>query len=75
MMNILQATTAFFKAFLVNRTSLAAENMALRHQLAVLQRSVRRPKLHKRDRIFWTWLSRLWTGWRPHRPGHHRWLA
>ena len=23
-----------------------------------------RPKLCKRDRIFWSWLSRLWTGWR-----------
>ncbi len=33
MMNILQATTAFFKAFLVERTSLAAENMVLRNQL------------------------------------------
>ena len=52
MMNILQATMAFFKAFLVDRTSLAAENMALRHQLTVLQRSVKRPKLHKRDRTF-----------------------
>jgi len=49
MMNILQATMAFFKAFLVDRTSLAAENMALRHQLTVLQRSVKRPKLRKRD--------------------------
>ena len=64
MMNILQATTAFFKAFLVNQTSLAAENMALGQQLTVLQRSVKRPKLHKRDRIFWGWLSRLWKGWR-----------
>ena len=61
-MSILHAITALFKAFLVERTSLAAENIALRHQLTVLQRSVKRRKLRKRDRIFWIWLSRLWTG-------------
>ena len=61
---MLQIIMVFVKAFLVERTSLAAENMALRHQLTVLQRSVKRPKLRKRDRIFWSWLSRLWTGWR-----------
>ena len=52
-MSILHAITALFKAFFVERTSLAAENMALRHELTVLQRSVKRPKLRKRDRIFW----------------------
>ena len=46
------------------RATLLAENLALRQQLAVLQRSVTRPKLRRRDRIFWVWLSRLWTGWR-----------
>jgi hypothetical protein len=25
---------------------------------------VKRPRLHRRDRIFWVWLSRLWRGWR-----------
>jgi hypothetical protein len=29
-----------------------------------VQRSVERPKLRKRDRIFWSWLSRIWKGWR-----------
>ena len=63
-MSMLKIILASLKAFVVERTSLAAENMALRHQLAVLQRSVKRPKLRKQDRIFWSWLSRLWTGWR-----------
>jgi hypothetical protein len=49
---------------LAGRAALIAENFALRQQLAVLQRSVPRPKLRRRDRIFWVWLSRLWTGWR-----------
>jgi len=44
--------------------AIALENLALRHQLGVLQRSVRRPRLARWDRILWVWLSRLWTGWR-----------
>ena len=47
-----------------SRVQLAAENLALRHQLGVLGRSVTRPRLPKRDRIFWIWLSKLWPGWR-----------
>jgi putative transposase len=55
----------FFSAFFLrSRVSLAAENLALRHQLGVLQRSARRPRLRPRDRVFWVWLSRLWSGWR-----------
>ena len=51
------------------------ENLALRHQLAVLQRAAPRPRLHHRDRLFWVFLCRLWSGWAdalsivPH-PGH-----
>ena len=47
-----------------SHTGLLAENMALRHQLSVLQRTARRPRLKARDRIFWVWLSRIWTDWR-----------
>ena len=47
-----------------SRSSLAAENLALRHQLFVLQRSTKRPRLKAHDRIFWVWLSKLWTDWR-----------
>lgn len=45
-------------------TGLVLENLALRQQLAVLQRSVKRPRLRRRDRAFWVLLSRVWTNWR-----------
>jgi hypothetical protein len=51
----------FLRAYLIPRTAIAAENLALRQQLGVLQRSVRRPRLRQRDRIFWVWLSRVWS--------------
>ena len=63
-MVILRLIVALLRALFRNRASLAAENIALRQQLIVLQRSVKRPKLRNRDRIFWSWLSRLWSGWR-----------
>jgi transposase InsO family protein len=37
--------------------------MALRHQLAVYQQTVKRPTLRSADRLFWSWLSRLGPGW------------
>jgi len=53
-----------FRTLLRGSTAIALENLALRDQLAVLQRSVRRPRLLWRDRILWVWLSRIWTAWR-----------
>ena len=47
-----------------SRARLAAENLALRHQLGVLGRTIKRPRLRKRDRVLWVWLSLLWPGWR-----------
>jgi len=45
------------------RRSLALENLALRQQLAVLQRSVKRPQLSNVDRGMWVLLYRVWTEW------------
>ena len=50
--------------FFLDRTVLAAENLAPRQQLNVLQRSVKRVRLRRRDRVFWSLLSRIWNGWR-----------
>jgi putative transposase len=43
--------------------ALVLENLALRHQLAVLQRTASRPRLRPSDRVFWVLLARLWHGW------------
>ena len=40
------------------------ENLALRHQLGVLHRSVKKPKLTTFDRVLWAWLCNIWTDWR-----------
>ena len=63
-MGILQAIVVFCRAMLAGRAMLAMENLALRQQLAVYKQSVKRPKLRRRDRIFWVWLSRIWSNWR-----------
>ena len=48
------------------RAAIQAEILVLRHQLLVLQRSVRTHKvrLTASDRFLWVWLSRLWREWR-----------
>ena len=52
-------------SILRSRAALQLENLALRHQIGVLQRSARRrPKLTSRDRLLWMCLSRLWSDWR-----------
>ncbi len=43
------------------RAALQAEILALRHQLAVLQKNApRRLRLHRCDRLLWVVLSRFW---------------
>jgi hypothetical protein len=54
----------FLRALFGDAAAVSLENVALRYQLVVLQRSVGRPRICQWDRIFWVWLSRIWTGWR-----------
>jgi hypothetical protein len=55
---------AFVRGLLADRARLAAENLALRQQVAILKHTTPRPKLRPRDRVFWVWLARLWADWR-----------
>jgi hypothetical protein len=46
------------------RTALLLESIALRHQIAVLERSrTRRPCFRRIDRLLWIVLLRCWSGW------------
>src|SRR6185295_12772004 len=57
---VLKSLRSFFRS----RVQLEIEILALRQQLTVLHRSVRRPKLRSADRWFWILLARLWSPWR-----------
>ena len=59
-MGLFAVFITFLREYLLDRAALAAENLALRRQLSVLQRSAKRPQLRRGDRIFWVWLSPLW---------------
>jgi len=48
---------------LTSHRALALENLALRQQIAVLQRSVKRPRLKNSDRLFWVLLAKIWKDW------------
>ena len=55
--------TALFTSVLAlfrSRCALQLEILALRHQLGVLQRSVKRPKLTPSDRLLWATLATVW---------------
>src|SRR5262245_13751009 len=54
----------FFRSLFFSRISLATEILVLRQQLLVLNRTVKRPNLRPRDRLFWVCFSRLWKDWR-----------
>ena len=43
---------SLFRLLLKDRAQLALENIALRQQLAIYKRTVKRPKINDQDRIF-----------------------
>ncbi len=55
---------AFLRSLMRTHAELAVENLALGQQLAALQHRSKRPRLRKRDRIFWVWLARFWSNLR-----------
>jgi len=56
-MGALQLVTALLRQLLKIRVALAAENLTLRHQILILQRSVKRLRLHRRDRIYGSYFA------------------
>jgi hypothetical protein len=58
------ALVAALSSVFKTRAALQLENLALRHQLGVLHRSVKKPKLTPLDRLLWAWLCGVWADWR-----------
>src|SRR5262245_7642849 len=52
------------RSFFAPRLELMAEILALRQQLAILNRTAKRPSLRFQDRLFWIALSQFWRDWR-----------
>ncbi len=65
-MSFFQAVWLLLRTLFQGRAALALENLALRQQIAVLlrPRTGQRPRIRKRDRLFWVLLSKVWVGWR-----------
>ena len=61
--HLLSALWAAVFAPFRSRAALQLEILVLRHQLGVLQRSVKRPKLTPADRFLWAWLCAVWNDW------------
>jgi transposase InsO family protein len=65
MLIFLRSCLATLPSILLSRAALELENLALRHQIGVLQRSAaKRPKLTSGDRLLWICFSHLWRDWR-----------
>ena len=61
----LLAFLIILRSLIRSRIDLQLENLALRHQIGVLQRSLKkRPKLTFMHRLLWVSLSRIWRDWR-----------
>src|SRR5215471_11059076 len=65
MLTSLLALLITLRSIVGSRLDLQLEILALRHQIAVLQRSAKkRPRLTATDRLLWVSLSRIWRRWR-----------
>ena len=65
MLIFLTTLVAILSSILRSRAVIELENLALRHQIGVLQRAAaKRPKLTSADLLLWICLSRLWRDWR-----------
>ena len=63
MVILLQLAVKAILSIFKTHQKLILENLALRQQLAVLNRSAKRPQLTPFDRMFWVVLSRIWSHW------------
>ena len=61
-LDVLATLLATLSSVFRSRAALELENLAMRHQIGVLQRSVRkRPRLTPLDRLLWVWQFAIWS--------------
>jgi len=58
------ALIATFRSRAALQLEILVEILALRHQIGVLHRSVKRPKFNPADRFLWAGLCAVWNDWR-----------
>jgi hypothetical protein len=63
MLPLLYVLLATARSSLKAQRELALDNLALRQQLAIVQRKTKRPRLTQADRAFWVALCSLWPHW------------
>jgi len=56
-MDLVYFIISIIRVTFMDQGELAAENLTLLQELAVLQRQSKLPRVKERDRIFWVWLS------------------
>ena len=69
MLDVVWLTLVAARAACRQRGDLVAENLLLRHQLAVLTRPTRRRprgRFRRLDQLLWVRIRRLWPDWRRH---------
>ena len=64
MLKIVSAFAATLRSALTARRDLALENLALRHQLAILTRSDNPQRFRQSDRLLWIAFRRFWHAWK-----------
>ena len=64
MFAIISALRRYLVSWLRPNRELALENLALRHQIAVLNRPAHKPRLQGKDRLFLGVLKGWWPNWR-----------
>ena len=60
MLTTLMVLLRSFRLICGGHRATVLENLALRQQLAVLTRTVKRPQLRSTDRLFWILLAKGW---------------
>src|SRR5215208_2939540 len=66
MLDLLRLVLGTVRVACCGRHAVLLENLVLRQQVAVLLRTKRRPRLTRRDKVFWVLMRRFSAAWRRH---------